>query len=95
MQPDYHRGASAFQQAGNRLDHVVGSVARKTGVDHRRLNAELIKRTGGRVDQGTIRQLERRIALLERWRIPASTKPAADAGFQLGVFLVINSRLLD
>ncbi|MEX5215543.1 MAG: DEAD/DEAH box helicase family protein [Nitrospiraceae bacterium] len=47
---------------------LVGTVARKTGLDHRRLNAELIKRTGGRVDQATIRQLERRIALLERWR---------------------------
>jgi superfamily II DNA or RNA helicase len=47
---------------------LVGAVARKTGVDHRRLNAELIKRTGGRVDQASIRQLERRIALLERWR---------------------------
>ena len=47
---------------------LVGTVARKTGIDHRRLNAELIKRTGGRVDQATVRQLERRIALLERWR---------------------------
>ncbi len=47
---------------------LVGTVARKTGLDHRRLNAELIKRTGGRVDQATLQQLERRIALLERWR---------------------------
>ena len=47
---------------------LVGVVARKTGMDHRRLNAELIKRTGGRVDQATISQLERRIALLEKWR---------------------------
>ena len=47
---------------------LVGTVARKTGLDHRQLNAELIKRTGGRVDQATVRQLERRIALLERWR---------------------------
>jgi superfamily II DNA or RNA helicase len=47
---------------------LVGTVARTSGIDHRRLNAELIKRTGGRVDQATIRQLERRIALLERWR---------------------------
>ncbi|MDP9133087.1 MAG: DEAD/DEAH box helicase family protein [Nitrospirota bacterium] len=47
---------------------LVGTVARKTGIDHRQLNAELIKRTGGRVDQATIPQLERRIALLERWR---------------------------
>ena len=47
---------------------LVGTVARKAGIDHRRLNAELIKRTGGRVDQATTQQLERRIALLERWR---------------------------
>ncbi len=47
---------------------LVASVARKTGVDHRRLNAELIKRTGGRVEQATVPQLERRISLLERWR---------------------------
>ena len=47
---------------------LVGAVARKTGMDHRRLNAELIKRTGGRVDQATISQLERRIVLLEKWR---------------------------
>jgi len=47
---------------------MVGAVARKAGIDHRRLNAELIKRTGGRVDQATTQQLERRIALLERWR---------------------------
>ena len=54
---------------------LVGTVARKTGMDHRRLNAELIKRTGGRVDQATVQQLERRIALLERWR---------DSGFETG-----------
>jgi superfamily II DNA or RNA helicase len=51
---------------------LVGAVARKVGIDHRRLNAELIKRTGGRVDQATVAQLMRRIALLEKWR---------DAGF--------------
>ena len=48
--------------------NLVAAVARKTGADHRQLNAELIKRTGGRVDQATIPQLERRIALLEKWR---------------------------
>ena len=47
---------------------LVGAVARKAGIDHRRLNAELIKRTGGRVDQATVAQLARRIALLEKWR---------------------------
>lgn len=47
---------------------LVGTVARKAGIDHRRLNAELIKRTGGKVDQATVAQLVRRIALLEKWR---------------------------
>jgi hypothetical protein len=47
---------------------LVGAVARKTGIDHRQLNAELIKRTGGRVDQATVAQLGRRMALLEKWR---------------------------
>jgi hypothetical protein len=47
---------------------LVGSVARATGIDHRRLNAELISRTGGRVDQATFEQLEKRIELLQRWR---------------------------
>jgi hypothetical protein len=50
-------------------------VARKTGIDHRQLNAELIKRTGGRVDQATVAQLIRRIVLLEKWR---------DSGFDGG-----------
>lgn len=47
---------------------LVAAVARASGVDHRRLNAELIKRTGGRVEVATVAQLERRIALLEKWR---------------------------
>lgn len=47
---------------------LVGSVARKSGIDHRRLNAELIARTGSRVDQATAEQLRKRIQLLERWQ---------------------------
>lgn len=47
---------------------LVGSVARKSGIDHRRLNAELIARTGSRVDQATTDQLQKRIQLLERWQ---------------------------
>ncbi|MCP9456828.1 MAG: hypothetical protein NNA18_12065, partial [Nitrospira sp.] len=47
---------------------LVSAVARKRGVDHRRLNAELIARTGSRIDQATIEQLRKRIQLLERWR---------------------------
>jgi len=47
---------------------LVGAVARAAGIDHRRLNAELISRTGSRVDAATIEQLEKRIRLLEHWR---------------------------
>ena len=47
---------------------LVAAVARKTGLDHRHINAELTKRTGCRVEQATVPQLERRIAILERWR---------------------------
>jgi superfamily II DNA or RNA helicase len=47
---------------------LVGRVARTSGVDHRRLNAELIARTGSRVDQATVEQLRKRIQLLERWK---------------------------
>ncbi len=47
---------------------LVGTVSRNSGVDHRRLNAELIARTGSRVDQATLEQLHKRIRLLERWR---------------------------
>jgi hypothetical protein len=47
---------------------LVSTVARKSGIDHRRLNAELIARTGSRVDQATVEQLQKRIALLERWQ---------------------------
>lgn len=47
---------------------LVGAVARTSGIDHRRLNAELIVRTGSRVDQATVEQLRKRIQLLERWK---------------------------
>ncbi|HEU4682993.1 MAG TPA: DEAD/DEAH box helicase family protein [Nitrospira sp.] len=47
---------------------LVGAVARASGIDHRRLNAELISRTGSRVDQATLEQLGKRIELLQRWR---------------------------
>jgi superfamily II DNA or RNA helicase len=47
---------------------LVSSVARKSGIDHRRLNAELIARTGSRVDQATTEQLKKRVDLLARWQ---------------------------
>lgn len=72
LQPSLHDRKLDLRET-HRL--LVASVARKTGVDHRRLNAELIKRTGGRVEVATVAQLERRIALLARWR---------DSGFDGG-----------
>jgi uncharacterized protein (DUF2336 family) len=47
---------------------LVSAVARQGGIDHRRLNAELIARTGSRVDQATVEQLQKRIQLLQRWK---------------------------
>ena len=47
---------------------LVGAVARNSGIDHRRLNAELIARTGSRVDQATVEQLQKRVQLLQRWK---------------------------
>lgn len=47
---------------------LVSAVARAGSIDHRRLNAELIARTGSRVDQATVEQLRKRIQLLERWK---------------------------
>jgi hypothetical protein len=47
---------------------LVSTVARNSGIDHRKINAELIARTGSRVDQATIEQLKKRIQLLEKWK---------------------------
>jgi len=62
---------SLHEQKRDLRDHhrlLVASVARLSGVDHRRLNAELIARTGSRVDQATAEQLQKRIQLLQRWK---------------------------
>ncbi len=62
---------SLYEQKMDLRDHhrlLVDAVARLCRVDHRRLNAELIARTGTRVDQATVTQLRTRIALLERWK---------------------------
>jgi superfamily II DNA or RNA helicase len=62
---------SLFEQKMELRDHhrlLVDAVARLRRIDHRRLNAELIARTGTRVDQATVTQLRARIALLERWK---------------------------
>ena len=47
---------------------LVSAVARNSGIDHRRLNAELIARTGSRLDQATVEQLQKRVQLLQRWK---------------------------
>ncbi len=47
---------------------LVSAVSRTSGVDHRKLNAELIARTGSRVDQATVEQLKKRIQQLEKWK---------------------------
>ena len=47
---------------------LVGQVARKTGSDHRTINAELCRRTGGPIDRATMAQLTRRLLLLEKWK---------------------------
>jgi superfamily II DNA or RNA helicase len=47
---------------------LVGQVARKTGADHRTINSELCKRTGGPIDRATMNQLKKRLWLLEGWK---------------------------
>lgn len=47
---------------------LVSAVARSSGWDHRKINAELIKQTHVRIESATVRQLEQRIEILNRWR---------------------------
>lgn len=47
---------------------LVGTVARKTGADHRTINAELCRQTGGPIDRATMTQLKKRLWLLESWK---------------------------
>lgn len=47
---------------------LVGTVARKTGADHRTINGELCKRTGGPIDRATMTQIKKRLWLLEAWK---------------------------
>lgn len=47
---------------------LVSAVARSSGWDHRKINLELIKQTHCRIESATVAQLERRIAILTRWR---------------------------
>ena len=47
--------------------NLVSQIARQAGVDHRHINAELIRRTGSRIESATVDQLKRRIKQLESW----------------------------
>lgn len=58
------------RKAGMRAIHaeLVSQVARTCKLERRVVNLELIKRVGGKIEQATVDQLDRRIRLLERWR---------------------------
>lgn len=47
--------------------NLVSKVARKTGADHRTINAALCRETGGPIDRATMGQLKKRLWLLECW----------------------------
>lgn len=46
---------------------LVIQVAQRSGVEHRRINLELVRRTGSRIESASLDQLKRRIKQLERW----------------------------
>jgi hypothetical protein len=46
---------------------LVIQVAQRSGVEHRRINLELVRRTGSRIENASLDQLKRRIKQLERW----------------------------
>ena len=46
---------------------LVIQVAQRSGTEHRRINLELVRRTGSRIENASLDQLKRRIKQLERW----------------------------
>jgi hypothetical protein len=46
---------------------LVIQVAQRSGVEHRRINLELVRRTGSRIENASLDQLKRRIKQLEKW----------------------------
>lgn len=64
MVPPLHEAKGALRETHRRL---VGKVAKKSGLDHRAINLELHKRTGGWIDTATMTQLKKRITILETW----------------------------
>jgi hypothetical protein len=46
---------------------LVGLVARRHGLAHRFIHAELTRRFGGRVEDAGVEQLEARLAVLAEW----------------------------
>ena len=51
----------------DKRQRLVGQVARRYGVDHRRINTSLFERTGSWVAKATCQQLHRHVQLLEWW----------------------------
>jgi hypothetical protein len=50
-----------------RHHRLVGAVARRWGLAHRVIHAELTHRTGTRLDAASLDQIQARLALLESW----------------------------
>ena len=59
-----HEAKGALRDTHKRL---VGRLAKQYGLDHRVINQELHKRTGGWIDTATMTQLKKRNAQLESW----------------------------
>jgi len=76
-EPEVEVSAPVTLKEGPRYEHkeqlrqihknLVGKIARRDGIEHRRINLELVRRTGSRIDDATVDQLKRRITVLERW----------------------------
>lgn len=64
-EPSRHEHKTQLRQRHQRF---VGIVARKAGVTHMQVNAELKRQTGSRIDEATVEQLKARIRILERWQ---------------------------
>ncbi len=57
----------ARAQLRTRHHRLVGAVARRWGLAHRLIHAELTRRTGTRIHEASLAQLRQRLALLKTW----------------------------
>ncbi|WP_447859729.1 DEAD/DEAH box helicase [Nitrospira calida] len=57
----------ARAQLRTRHHRLVGAVARRWGLAHQLIHAELTRRTGTRIHEASLAQLRQRLALLETW----------------------------